>query len=449
MAAPSPEYKTADILDLFEQLLPRSELEQFDVGHARLFQTWIVVWLMVYQRVRGGESMAAAVAEMILGATSCRLPDCKRAHDGDISANTGAYSQARSDLPVAAAVRAIEVSAGTMIKGEGPRWKGRRDFLIDGTSITTGHYPELVRRFPPATNQHGSSHWPVIRKVMAYELGSGLATRPYYGAMFGPNAVSETDLARQILGQLGGPAMIVYDRNFGIFSMTHAAIKAGHDVLVRMTDVRFRALVSQAVPAGPGEWTIEWRPTRWDRRHNPDIPADAVVRGRLIEVSVEHAGKTVVLRLFTTDIRSTPEELATFYGQRWSVEGDIKSVKQTLAMDRLSSRTVDMVEKEILLGIVAYNLVIQVRRLAAHRAGVAPRQLSFTRIMHLVQAFSSGLASASTPEEIDARFERLLDAAAQCRLPNRKKFRSYARQVIPRGRRFPERKRELVNINTK
>ncbi len=148
-----------------------------------------------------------------------------------------------------------------------------------------------------------------------------------------------------------------------------------------------------------------------------------MVRGRLIEVSVERAGKTIVLRLFTTDMESTPEELATLYGKRWLVEGDIKSVKQTLAMDRLSSRSVDMIEKEIPLGIVAYNLVIQVRRLAARRAGIEPRELSFTRVMHLVQAFSSGLASAKTIEEIEARFERLLRAAARCRLPRRTKFR--------------------------
>ncbi len=82
MAVPSPDYKTADLLDLFGQLLPRSELEQFDIGHARVFTTWMVVWLMVYQRTRQGESMAAAVAEMILGATSCRLPECKRAAMG-------------------------------------------------------------------------------------------------------------------------------------------------------------------------------------------------------------------------------------------------------------------------------------------------------------------------------------------------------------------------------
>jgi hypothetical protein len=266
--------------------------------------------------------------------------------------------------------------------------------------------------------------------------------------MYGPNAISETELARQMLGRLGGPCMIVYDRNFGIFSMTHAAVEAGHDVLARMTDARFESLLSQAVPLGVGEWIVEWRPTRWERRKNPDLPEDAMVRGRLIEVPVEHEGKTIVLRLFTTDMTSTRKELAAFYAKRWSVEGDIRSVKQTLGLDKLSCRSVEMVEKEILLAMVAYNLVIQIRRLAARRVGIEPRQLSFKRTLHLAQAFCSGLGSARTAEEIEKRFERLLNAAAQCRLPRRSKFRSYPRQVIPRRRKFAERPRELVNINT-
>jgi hypothetical protein len=267
--------------------------------------------------------------------------------------------------------------------------------------------------------------------------------------MYGPKAVSETELARQILGQLGGPAMIVYDRNFGIFALTHAAVEAGHDVLARMTDERFKAMVCQAVPAGPGEWILEWRPSCWDRRNNPHLPADAGVRGRLIELSVERGGKTIVLRLFTTDMTSTPQELAALYARRWSVEGDIKSIKQTLGFARLSCRSVEMAEKEIPLAMVAYNLVIQVRRLAARRAGVEPRRLSFARILHLVQAYSSGLASARTLREVDQRFDKLLEAAAQCRLPHRKKFRSYPREVITRARRYPDRPRNIVNINTK
>ena len=432
MAPPAFETKTADLFDLFEQLLPASELESFDVGHARIFTTWMVVWLMVYQRTHEAAPMAAAVAEMLLGATSTRLPECKRAREGEISLNTGAYSQARSDLPVAAAQHAIDVTSQAMIDTEPLTWNGRRTFLIDGTSATTARTPELVKAFPPATNQHGESHWPVVRIVTAHELSSGLAIRPGSGPMYGPNAVSETELARQMLDRLGGSAMIVYDRNFGIFAMTSAAVDAGHDVLARLTDARFEALRRQAVAVGPGEWTLDWRPTPYERRSHPQLPADALVRGRLIEVTIEHQGQTIVLRLFTTDLTSTPQELAALYARRWSIEGDIKSVKQTLGLDRLSCHSVDMIAKEMALAMVAYNLVIQVRRLAARRVGLEPRQLSFSRVLHLVQAFCSGLGSARTPEEIDRRFERLLKAAAQCRLPRRQKFRSYPRQVVPR-----------------
>jgi hypothetical protein len=234
--------KTAGLLDLFEQLVPPSELERFDVGHARTYTPWIVVWPMVYQRTRAGEPMSAAVAELVFGATSTRLPDCKGGRDENVSANTGAYSQARSDLPVAAAIHASDLASRTMVATEPPTWNTRRTFLIDRTSATSAHSAELVEHFPPATNQHGQCHWPVVRIVEAHELSSGLALRPCCGPMYGPNAVSETELARQMLGRLGRPAMIVYDRNFGIFAMTYAAVEAGHEVLARMTDARFQAI---------------------------------------------------------------------------------------------------------------------------------------------------------------------------------------------------------------
>jgi hypothetical protein len=442
MAQAIPEEATADLLDLFMRLVPRSELAGFDTGHARLFSSWIVVWLMVYQRVRQNAPLSSATAELILGPTSRRLPECKRSQDETISANTGAYSQARSDLPVDAAARALEMVCGTMIATQEPTWLGLRTFLLDGSSCSLGHHPELVESFPPATNQHGKSHWPVLKLLVAHELKSGLALRPHWGPMYGPGAVSETELARRALDQLGGPAMIVYDRNFGIFAMNYAAVKAGHQVLARMTDDRFNLLVRQAVPLAPGQWSLQWRPSRWDRKNNADLPADAVVNGRLIELTIEHEGKTVVLRLFTTDMTSSPEQLAARYKDRWSIEGDIKSLKQTLAMDRLSGKSIDIVTKEILLGTVAYNLVIQVRRLAANRAQVEARRLSFSRILHLLQSYCQNLGSIATQADWNDRFEKLLIAAGQCRLPLRKRFRSYPREVIPRRRRFPERMRK-------
>jgi hypothetical protein len=55
------------------------------------------------------------------------------------------------------------------------------------------------------------------------------------------------------------------------------------------------------------------------------LPADAVVRGRLIEVTVERGGASIRLRLFTTEMTASAAEVADFYALRWNIETDIKN----------------------------------------------------------------------------------------------------------------------------
>ncbi len=68
-------------------------------------------------------------------------------------------------------------------------------FVVDGLFTELAHSEELVKTFPPAENQHGTSHWPVLRMVVMHDLSSGLAERPGWGAMYGLEAVSEQALA--------------------------------------------------------------------------------------------------------------------------------------------------------------------------------------------------------------------------------------------------------------
>ena len=100
-----------------------------------------------------------------------------------------------------------------------------------------------------------------------------------------------------------------------------------------------------------------------------------------------------------------------------------------------------MVEKELLLGIAAYNLVRAVMCLAARRANVTPRQLSFSFVRTVVEAALPSLANAPNQAEYQRRMEKMLRCAAQGKLPNRSRARSYPREVWGRGGRFPTRQR--------
>lgn len=439
---PTPKH----LLDLFQQLVPHDQLDAYDTGHTGIFASWVVVWLMIFQRLHQNASLARAVAELQAGAVSHVLPDCRRVRQHAISSNTGGYSQARRDLPLEAAIQVADHIFRHLAATQEPAWQGRRAYLIDGSTSSLSHQGELVDRFPAQANQYGPSHWPMLRFVIAHELSSGFATRPEWGAMAGPHARSETALARTLLQRLGPAGIIVGDRNFGIFALAYHATQAGHDVLLRLTDARFQALRRGATATGPGVWSLAWQPSAWDRKATPELPADARVAGRLVEVTAMHQGQVVVLRVFTTDREATPAELAALYRRRWHIETDLRDIKQTLRLDRLWGKSVEVVEKELVLGIVAYNLVVQVRRLAAARAGLEPRGLSFSRVLGLMQAFCGGLPW-TPPARWEEQFERLLKSAGQCRLPHRRRVRSYPREVIPRRRTFPKRPRSSVQKN--
>jgi hypothetical protein len=105
-----------------------------------------------------------------------------------------------------------------------------------------------------------------------------------------------------------------------------------------------------------------------------------------------------------------------------------------------------MMEKELLAAMLAYNLVRAVMCLAARKAGIDSRQLSFTYACNLVQGGIAGVLAGPTHAVQIERMERLVDLVARCKLPNRTKRRSYPREVWGRGRAFPSRHEKLSDI---
>jgi hypothetical protein len=129
-------------------------------------------------------------------------------------------------------------------------------------------------------------------------------------------------------------------------------------------------------------------------------------------------------------------EIRDLYALRWNVETDLRSIKQTVHLQELSARPVDMLEKELLLAFAAYNLVRAVICLAAEKAQLAPRRISFTNVYTLLETFASDLHAHRHSDASDPFWDRIIHMAAQYKLPNRTKSRSYPRAVWPRPKRF-------------
>jgi hypothetical protein len=440
------------LFNLYQQLAPAELflLLRRQLGgrpHQGIYTPRVLIWMMMMQRLQPHGTLASTVTQLVEGRFDSLLSRCKRVRENNIGLATGGYCQARQNLPKLLLSRAMDELIERLRERllESGSALPRRTYLLDGSCLQLEHEPERVESFPPASNQHGKSHWPVVRIVVLHDLETGLAERPYWGPYSGRKAVSEQALAQAAVANAPTGSVMVGDRNFGVFSTAYHAQQAGQQSVVRLTKVRANALQGGPI-ARQGDYPVDWRPSRWDGRSKkhpqpPPWPADAHVEGRLIAWRVGRGKHKQWLYLFSTTALPA-EEVVALYGRRWNIETDLRSLKQTVRLCRISAHSQDMVEKELLVAVMAYNLVRAIMFQAAQRSRIDPRQLSFTYACNVVLNGCSDILAARTAEKREQKIDQIIDWVACCRLPKRKKRRCYPREVWGRGFRFPVKRRE-------
>jgi hypothetical protein len=122
-------------------------------------------------------------------------------------------------------------------------------------------------------------------------------------------------------------------------------------------------------------------------------------------------------------------ELAQLYLRRWGVELFLRQIKTTLQMEMLSGKSPAVLEREILMHFIAYNLI---RCVMVQAAGIADHdlaRLSFKGSLDTVRHFSQALAQAKNRKQHHHLINDLLCALINDPLP----FRPH--RVEPRVRK--------------
>lgn len=420
------------LLNLYTQIAPGGLFRQLqrNLGvnvHDGIYSPRLVIWMMLAERLDARGTAAHSVAEVAAGRLDCLLSQCKRARTKRISTASGGYCQARQHLPKMLIERTMEKLVQELRRTLQSRL-GKRDgnvYVMDGSSVQLQD-ASLADAYPPARNQNRPSHWPLVRVVVVQDVETGLAEQPQWGPQNGPAAVSEQALAHRALEALPPGSVVIGDRNFGIFATAWACHLRQQPVIVRLTEKRAKALVGPI--ANSKTYAVQWRPSKFERRKSPDLPDDAMVPGRLIACRVGRGKSKQWLYLFTT--WTAPDEtVVTSYGKRWNVETDLRSLKQTLRLRRINVRSTDMLDKELMIAVIGYNLVRAIMCLASRVAGVSARRLSFTRAYDIVHACYAQILNAPTHDAQLREFERVVVLVSHCKLYRRTKHRSYPRRV--------------------
>ena len=166
VANPRPEPPT-DTYRLFRRIVPLELINQRQPSARQaVYTAFVTVWLLIYQRLHGGASLNEAVSALLFTFPKEDLPHCKRLNDDIVSANNSGYSRGRKrldpELPGWLADRVFD----TLHAGCQSSWKNRRVMLLDGSTFSLAPTKDLREAFPPASNQYGPSHWPILHVVV-------------------------------------------------------------------------------------------------------------------------------------------------------------------------------------------------------------------------------------------------------------------------------------------
>lgn len=365
----------ADILttDVLVQIIEHSVSSR-----DRIYTPLVTLKAFIFQVLSTDGSCRQAVSHVL----------SERLHQGRFanSIKTGSYSKARKRLPLKQLKQAVEAS-GKALHQQARKawlWKEHNTLIVDGTTVLMPDTLENQASFPQQTCQKPGLGFPIARIVGLTSLSVGSVTSYTIGSYQGKGS-GETSLFSQIMSSISNNDLLLADRYYCTWAIIALMMQQGSHILVQNHAQRkpdFRLGKKLGVKDHIVEWKKPKRKPDWITSTDYDaLPDKILIRESLVK------GRVYVTTLLDAK-KYHKKELAEFYTQRWLIELDFRSIKSPMKMDMLRCKSPDMVQKEIAVYLLAYNLV-RASIARAVKAKEIPRQISF---MTTVQLFNEGIS---------------------------------------------------------
>jgi len=324
-------------------------------------------------------------------------------------------------------------------EGEG-LWCGRRVKVVDGSGLSMPDTAENQAVYPQSRRQKPGCGFPVMRIVALFSLATGAIVALAKDAL----RVHERTLFRRLWDSLDPGDVVLADRGFCSYADYYRLARRGVDAVMRKNGRRSVG----ATPGrrlGKGDRLVHWHKTgrcpKWLDREAWDAMGDRLTV-REVHFVVDTPGfRSQAITVSTTllDPRAYPTNaFIELYRRRWMAELFLRDIKTTLGMDILTCKSPDMVHKELLMYLIAYNLVRALMLEASLRHGVPVHRISFKGTLSTVREWTPILAAASRTRR-RALVDRLIAILARDPLPHR------PNRVEPRARKRRPKNYQLLS----
>jgi hypothetical protein len=392
---------------------------------------------MVYRSLHRNRSIKTLLADIAAANSQLNAP------------TDAAWCQARSKLPDDLWPELIRRSKDrlTHLVGYQYLYCGLPVFIVDGSTVSMPDEPELVRTFGYANTKHGPSRFPVAR--ITFLLRTGVQAVCDY--KIGHYRTGEDAQFNQMWSEIPKQSICLFDKKFCSF-YNLAKLQQRHIFVISPLHQKRNPceLIKAGKQLGKNQWIVYFQLAPQLRKRYNDKSLPSCLPVRLICVKFQRNGKLRRMWLVTTLMdpqKYSGSSISKLYCQRWEIETRIGSLKITLQMNVLRSKTVKNVCSEVAATVLAHNLVWTVMHQASQQTGISADRISFLGAVRTILAFSYQLQTSDLFERLRIYTAMLHHIARQRNSyrPNRIEPRLVKRQTRKFGfLKIPREKARLI-----
>lgn len=349
----------------------------------------VVFWAWLAMIFEANASLSKGVSLVQAWARDAGLP-CP-------SEDTGAFSKARGRLSIEfmrGVSKKISAHLSAHIRPE-DTYHGHIIKSIDGSSVSGDDTIANQAEYPQPSSQKPGCGFPVmgIMGVLNHAHGG------WEDFVEGEQNAHDAPIYRKLLHCFNSGDILCGDRAFGTYELMATLQKMGVHTLMRLHQARHRALDwRRGKRVGKHQREVIWKkPAKQSAGSTmpaeewADLPEELTIRLIRFEYT-DRSGKKRRMIISTTLLDHEIyiwEELAAIYAQRWDIELRLRDVKTTLKMEHLRAKTPETMRKNLLMSLIAYNLIKISSQEAAREAGEDLRLISFKGALDTIVANTS------------------------------------------------------------
>ena len=427
------ESAICELVELFGDKMSWPETGLSYKWRDRTFNQWRTFWIFLGQIL----SYTQACAEAVHKAQIWLLYSEQK----KISSKTTAYCNARNRLDKECLDKLNEqiISQQEQTIQSQYLWCGRDVKVVDGTCVSMPDTEKNQELYPQPSGQAEGCGFPVMKIVASFSLATGSILAFRTGNLHN----HERLIWHKMWDCYEEGDVVLADRGFCSLCDFELLSQKGVDCVMRLHQRRKKHDIIEKFSSN--DYLVSWKKEKDNKR--PDwitpqqweqIPPEITVR--YITVIIENPGfrtqSFVVATTLLDPEKYPPQAIADLYRKRWMAELFLRDIKTTMHMDILRCKSPEMIHKELIIFIIAYNLIRGLIWESALKKGIDPYQISFKEAMVAICHWSLFFTFTGNRNENKKKIEILMLIITTCIKPNRKKHRKEPRAIKRRPKSY-------------